>query len=256
MTATLKEKESLILTKKVRDFCMQTSGHGFKEIASDYDTRCKKCLWIALIISSFLMLGYQSYSIMSNYYSYPVIENLSYKRIPNIFPAVTFCNNNPVSKYNLKNMKKSGSISELANRLYYEVKLMELFSALQCRDNAIQAGHNLYDMLLSCKYRGEDCLNQKYFKLIQSSKMFNCYTFEPPTSEMSIGKGPREGLQLIFYKEPCSNPGERQILHQETDSEEGFRFIVHQKDTLPPILFRGLRIQSGTSTAVQVTGIQ
>ena len=66
------------------------------------------------------------------------------------------------------------------------------------RESSFEIGHRLEDLIVHCKFKGNDkCLhNETNLKLFQSSELFNCYAFFPYRL-----KSENDELSLILYKE-------------------------------------------------------
>ena len=87
---------------KLREFCAETTAHGFGRLASSSST-LERFLWSACLLAALGYMTYQEISLVSDYMSYPVDVKVELKYSDTLdFPAVVVCNMNTVKKSGLK----------------------------------------------------------------------------------------------------------------------------------------------------------
>lgn len=83
---------------KLRQFCSETTAHGFGRLASSSST-LEKFLWSACLLAALGYMTYQGIILVSDYLSYPVDVKVELKYTETLdFPAVVVCNMNMVKK--------------------------------------------------------------------------------------------------------------------------------------------------------------
>lgn len=92
------EKRFLSRKNEVKDFCTHTSAHGLGQAAaaSSWKTRI---LWLLIFISAFIVTATQIYKTAHDFLQYPTqteVTLVTKERL--IFPVVTICNLNPVTR--------------------------------------------------------------------------------------------------------------------------------------------------------------
>ena len=95
----------------LKDLAEGSSLHGIPKTVSSKQ-KPVKILWCLLFIATGCVFGLQLYNLFSAYYSWPVQTAVSLKFSPLQFPAVTFCNMNPVK---LTHVKKYPDLQEVIN---------------------------------------------------------------------------------------------------------------------------------------------
>ena len=83
---------------KLREFCSETTAHGFGRLASSTST-LEKIIWSACLLTALGYMTYQGIILVSDYLSYPVDVKVELKYHEKLdFPAVVVCNMNMVKK--------------------------------------------------------------------------------------------------------------------------------------------------------------
>lgn len=85
----------------IRSLISQSSLHGIPRILSSKHWY-QRVLWLCLVLVTFGFLVHQLYQLFCEYNSYPIKTKVSIKRATLRFPAVSFCNMNPVKKSQLE----------------------------------------------------------------------------------------------------------------------------------------------------------
>ena len=96
---------------KLREFCSETSAHGFGRLASSSST-IERFLWSACLLAALGYMTYQGISLVSDYMSYPVDVKVELKYSDTLdFPAVVVCNMNTVKRSGLNKAMQQGLIT-------------------------------------------------------------------------------------------------------------------------------------------------
>ena len=124
---------------------------------SDDRKRFRQIFWIVTLCLAFGGVSYHCYNLISSYRKYSTMEAISNMEKENVFPSVTFCNHDPISKLNMEEaMTMSNSFNAQVNA-YFKRRLprnKELFSSVS-REFSKRIGHKFRDMILFCKF-GKD----------------------------------------------------------------------------------------------------
>ncbi|KAJ8359798.1 hypothetical protein SKAU_G00163230 [Synaphobranchus kaupii] len=164
-------------------FVARTHLHGLRQVCSPGSSPRHRVLWLlALCTSLGLLLSWSSNRFLY-WLSFPTYTKVHMEWAKELtFPGVTICNNNPVRLYKLTksdlyfaghwlgllmaNRTARPIVSDLVQEnmrtWFHKLSDFRLFlpprnfegTSLEFLD---RLGHQLDDMLLSCKYRGDDC---------------------------------------------------------------------------------------------------
>ncbi|KAK1159378.1 hypothetical protein AOXY_G22049 [Acipenser oxyrinchus oxyrinchus] len=158
------------LRRICRETLTHTTAHGISSILRSKSTFQKNC-WIVFVIFVITCMLWQCSELIIAFFQYPSQERITLVNNSKLkFPAVTFCNLNRVrksllnSKYSflkkelsfLDNDFGSNLTRSLENDHEYSYSLDYALSKLSI-ENQAEAGHQLEDMLLSCKFHGSSC---------------------------------------------------------------------------------------------------
>uniref|UniRef100_A0A8C4T1F7 Acid-sensing ion channel 1-like n=1 Tax=Erpetoichthys calabaricus TaxID=27687 RepID=A0A8C4T1F7_ERPCA len=159
-------------------FASRSTLHGISHIFSSGRFRVKRCFWLCCFLGSFSFLLYVCVDRVHFYLQYPHVTKLDEVAAPvMIFPAITFCNLNEFrfSRVTRNDLYHAGELLALLNHRYeisdphmVDESVMEVlkdkanflnfkprsFNMLEFYD---RAGHDIRDMLLSCRFRGSVC---------------------------------------------------------------------------------------------------
>nr|XP_022345432.1 degenerin mec-10-like [Crassostrea virginica] len=94
----------------------ESSLHGLPKILSSKHWY-QRVLWICLVLVTFGFLLYQLHQLLGEYKRYPVKTKVSMKRATLPFPAVSFCNMNPIKKSRMTLINKTGLHDHMARKL-------------------------------------------------------------------------------------------------------------------------------------------
>ncbi|XP_023649672.2 acid-sensing ion channel 2-like isoform X1 [Paramormyrops kingsleyae] len=251
--------------------------HGLRYVCSRGSPLRHRAVWLlALCTSLGLLLSWSSNRFLY-WLSFPTYTKVHMewaKELP--FPAVTICNNNPIRFYKLtkSDMFFAGYWLGLllANRTArplvldilqddrqaWFLKLSDFRLFLPPRnfegtnlDFMDRLGHQLEDMLLSCKYRGEICGPQNFSSVF--TRYGKCYMFnaeeEGKTLRTTVKGGTGNGLEIMLdiqQDEYLPVWGET----EETAFEAGIRVQIHSQAEPPFIHELGFGVSPGFQTFV------
>ncbi|XP_071349028.1 acid-sensing ion channel 1C isoform X3 [Trachinotus anak] len=278
---TIKNRESSSLKptwKEITvDFIMRTKIHGLKFVFSPDKSKPQRVIWIMAFFVCVGLLITWSWNRILYLMSYPAITKIYMVWAHNMsFPAVTICNKNVFrvstltkddlyhsgywmdlmypnhtvmerSLSILKDSHKQGLLSLLDFNNYnpppdYRINTTEMMGRL---------GHQLEDMLLECRFRGETC-TYKNFSTIYT-RYGKCYTFNsgldgnPLLTTLKGGTG--NGLEIMLdiqQDEYLPVWGET----DETSYEAGIKVQIHSQDEPPFIDQLGFGVAPGFQTFV------
>ena len=230
------------LRRILLQFFAVTTFQGLPHVANASEKRsyCRLAYWVAIIFIAIGLMVWAVVSVTSEYVEMNTAlqSRQAYKsEIP--FPAITICN---------QNLSRKSVISRIAN---ISEDLM-LFLALISGNNVLldnfdyrtflnetdeifgedsdfyynKSGHQLENMLLSCRFDGE---TQQCNFTQQSSTSGNCYTFnsgQDGSIFYTTDAGYWYGLELILTAE------EHEYFFDDIDSV-GFNVYIHDKDHFP-----------------------
>ncbi|CAF0821609.1 unnamed protein product [Rotaria sordida] len=228
-------------------YLTSSTTHGLKCIAEAYSTS-NRILWIC---SFMFALGWMLFFIISSgiqYLSYPTQIDMEIRNeYTMIFPAVTICSAHP-----LRTDKTNAALLAYAKRMEINVTqidletlveplIVDLFNRNQ-RNELIDLGFQLSDILIDCSYNGINC--SSFFTHSLSSQFGNCYTFNwngtmknlftiRNMSTLSVGV---EGLSMQFYIP-------RESYYPVSYIDDGLVVSIHENNEFSLVVKNGLRLQ-------------
>ncbi|XP_073539224.1 acid-sensing ion channel 2 isoform X1 [Phyllobates terribilis] len=254
-----------------------TKLHGLKYICSSKLAFQRRAFWfLAFFTSLGLLLSWSSNRLLY-WLSFPSHTRVQLEWSKELaFPAVTFCNNNPVRFHRLSksdlyfagywlglllaNRTARPLLSELLpeDKQKWFQKLADFRLFLPPRDfDGISVGfmdrlgHQLEDMLLSCRYRGEACGPHNFSTVF--TRYGKCYMFNsghdgrPLLTTVKGGTG--NGLEIMLdiqQDEYLPIWGET----EETTFEAGVKVQIHSQSEPPFIQELGFGVAPGFQTFV------
>lgn len=107
----LQKKWNLGAAGKLREFCSETTAHGFGRLASA-SSAIERLIWVVCLLAALTYTFFQGFRLVSEYFSYPVDVKVTMKRAEGLeFPAIVVCNMNAVRKQALKEEVMVGKIT-------------------------------------------------------------------------------------------------------------------------------------------------
>lgn len=89
------------------EFTQSTNMHGLGCIGRDHSSVIRVMIWTVLVVLGTVTLGFYVYNLILMYLAYGVTTDVTIKfRTSQVFPAVTFCNLNPVRRHILDQLYK------------------------------------------------------------------------------------------------------------------------------------------------------
>ena len=109
--AHLQKKRKSGAVGKLREFCSETTAHGFGRLASA-SSAIERLLWLVCLLAALTYTIVQGYSLVSEFYSFPVDVKVEMKHVEDLeFPAIVVCNMNALRKQALNEVVKEGQIT-------------------------------------------------------------------------------------------------------------------------------------------------
>ncbi|KAG5279492.1 hypothetical protein AALO_G00078360 [Alosa alosa] len=252
-------------------FANTSTLHGISHIFSYDRISIKRCLWLLFFLSSLTLLLYVCTDRIQFYLEYPHVTKLDEITTPvMVFPAVTFCNLNSFrfSKVTRNDLYHAGELLALLGPRY-EIRDQHLVdeSVLEAlkvkadfhnfkprpfnmREFYDRTGHDINNMLLSCRFRGAPCRPED-FKVV-FTRYGKCYTFNGGSDQsprISVRGGMGSGLEMMLdiqQDEYLPVWGES----DETSFEAGIKVQIHGQDEPPFIDQLGFGVAPGFQTFV------
>uniref|UniRef100_A0AAY4CCG6 Acid-sensing ion channel 2 n=1 Tax=Denticeps clupeoides TaxID=299321 RepID=A0AAY4CCG6_9TELE len=233
------------LSKVSTALLARTRLHGLRYIVSPPGGSAgRRIFWLVALCTSVGFLLSWSSNRLLHWLSFPTYTRVHSewaKELP--FPTVTICNNNPVR---LLKLTKSDLYFAghwlgllLANRTGTTLEFMGRLS------------HQLEDMMLSCKYRGEACGTHNFTTVF--TRYGKCYMFnaaeEGKTLRTTMKGGTGNGLEIMLdiqQDEYLPVWGET----EETAFEAGIRVQIHSQAEPPFVHELGFGVAPGFQTFV------
>lgn len=107
----LQKKWNLGAAGKLREFCSETTAHGFGRLASS-SSAIERLIWLVCLLSALTYTFVQGFRLVSDYFSYPVVVKVTMKHSEDLeFPAIVVCNMNAMRKQALNEVAKVGQIT-------------------------------------------------------------------------------------------------------------------------------------------------
>ncbi|XP_057178167.1 acid-sensing ion channel 1C isoform X1 [Triplophysa rosa] len=266
------------ITDITTSFVLKTKVHGLKHAFSPHKSKIQRLLWLLALFVCFGLLFTWSWNRILYLLSYPAVTKIYMVWARSMtFPAVTFCNQNlfRVSRLTNADLYYSGywmdimhlnhtlnrqSVSMLKHSRHKE-RLLHLLDfsnftpppnvQLNTSEMIDRLGHQLEDMLLECKFRGEKCTYRNFTPIY--TRYGKCYTFNsgldgnPLLTTLKGGTG--NGLEIMLdiqQDEYLPVWGDT----DETSYEAGIKVQIHSQDEPPFIDQLGFGVAPGFQTFV------
>uniref|UniRef100_A0A8C9VQS4 Acid-sensing ion channel 1 n=1 Tax=Scleropages formosus TaxID=113540 RepID=A0A8C9VQS4_SCLFO len=235
-------------------FANRSTLHGISHIFT-YERVCvKRCLWLLFFLGSLAFLVCVCVDRIQFYLEYPHVTKLDEVTTPvMVFPAVTICNLNSFrfSRVTRNDLYHAGELLELLNSRCVTAGRAWGSPTRQHRAEFYdRTGHDIKDMLMSCRYRGVEC-SAEDFKVV-FTRYGKCYTFNSGQGRprlLSVKGGIGNGLEVMLdiqQDEYLPVWGET----DETSFEAGIKVQIHSQDEPPFIDQLGFGVAPGFQTFV------
>ncbi|GCB68898.1 hypothetical protein scyTo_0008299 [Scyliorhinus torazame] len=167
----------------VQVFATSSTLHGISHIFTYERFSFRRIVWTLAFLGSLSFLVHVFVQRIQYYFEYPHVTKLDEVTAYNLtFPAVTVCNLNEFrfSKITKNDLYHAGELLALLNNRYEipdpyvaEKHVLDVLvekanfrnfkpKPFNMREFSDRAGHEMRDMLLDCKYRGEECTHQHF----------------------------------------------------------------------------------------------
>ncbi|XP_055956225.1 amiloride-sensitive sodium channel subunit beta-like [Patella vulgata] len=229
-------KEPWTYGKIGRRFAERTSMQGIPYILHS-KTRYAKVAWTFIFMIGTGAMIFHLYYLSNIYFQFPKKTSVTLGFESLSFPAVTFCNVNP-----MKRSQRNLASAEL-QQILEAVKpsnVADLYKHYLIRKR-LKMGHDIEDMLVKCSFAGRTC-HPENFTQITNSNYGNCYTLQTSVFK-SRRSGPDQGLELMFYLE--NNEYIRGITNGN-----GAQVLIHDRDVMPHPYDQGIAVSSATETMI------
>ncbi|XP_035644265.1 acid-sensing ion channel 1C-like isoform X2 [Oncorhynchus keta] len=258
-------------------FMRRTKVHGLMFVFSPDKTLTQRILWLLAFFVCVSLLFTWSWNRILYLMSYPAVTRIKMEWTHNMsFPAVTFCNHNlfrvsSLTKVDLYHcgywmdlMHQNHSVLEKSLALLRDNHKYNLLSLLDFNgytpppryhvnttEMIGRLGHQLEDMLLECRFRGENCTHQNFTTIY--TRYGKCYTFNsgldgnPLLTTLKGGTG--NGLEIMLdiqQDEYLPVWGET----DETSYEAGVKVQIHTQSEPPFPHQLGFGVAPGFQTFV------
>uniref|UniRef100_A0A8C1WIJ3 Uncharacterized protein n=1 Tax=Cyprinus carpio TaxID=7962 RepID=A0A8C1WIJ3_CYPCA len=276
------QRLQMTLTHTVKDvttaFVLRTKVHGLKHAFSPYKSKTQRLFWLLAIFVCLGLLFTWSRNRILYLLSYPAVTKIYLVWSHNMtFPAITFCNqnllrvssltkadlyhsgywmdimhlNHTVNRQSVSMLKLSRHRERMLNLLDFSHYSPPPDYQLNTTEMIDRLGHQLEDMLLDCRFRGENCTYKNFTPIY--TRYGKCYTFNsgldgnPLLTTLKGGTG--NGLEIMLdiqQDEYLPVWGDT----DETSYEAGIKVQIHSQDEPPFIDQLGFGVAPGFQTFV------
>lgn len=216
-----------------------SSAHGFPGISSKNTNWLIKCVWLVLMLASWIYCFYTIIKTMIQFYEYRVDTKIEFvNEIPASFPEIDICNLSPY-KYTPTNADLNMSMS--LDPVYFNdsSKFNDTFrNYLREAEIHIKASLNFYNHLIirnetnfdnitfnwseifqSCKFKNKKC-NESDFDYFSNFYYGKCFSFNRDNTRTLSKPGWKYGLQLELsvglYELLALNAGFKILINNQT----------------------------------------
>lgn len=106
-----KERNNGGAVGKLREFCSETTAHGFGRLASS-TSATERLIWSVCLLAALSYTALQGFSLVSEFFSFPADVKVEMKHVEDLqFPAVVVCNMNALRKQALERVVREGYIT-------------------------------------------------------------------------------------------------------------------------------------------------
>ena len=187
-----KRRTLLQLWRSLYGCSTYSSCHGMSFITADSRFNIKVILWTILLLVAIILLFYSLGAITSRFINKSTYQTSNYHFPTQIdFPAITFCNINPLKystilRYNLSleqadlfimYTSQTAGVSSIPVSLF--AGFAQQYDAARGGNNTLlqDMGHAIEDMIISCTFDGRPCSAQDF--ITRSTSVGLCHTFNP-----------------------------------------------------------------------------
>jgi hypothetical protein len=247
----------------ILDWCSYSTAHGISNL-SRIKSRSVLIVWLILYISSITFCIYGIINILIAFFHYHTLINMEFQtELPTDFPAVTFCNLNPIDKrksnHYIEQVLNKNNISHVTNLSLIDIDPEIIFKLIKSSIishsslNQFDFGFTLDYILLKCQFNGFICNESDFIKTINYD-FGNCFTFNSGFdsfgNKMPIKTISEAGSDKSFQLELFLGD---EYLQSEFLMNSGARVIVHNQSITPILTSEGRDVASGYLTNIGIT---
>ncbi|XP_067016052.1 acid-sensing ion channel 3-like [Acropora muricata] len=261
-----------LVEEKILECFGYTTAHGYGRVAdAPAGSWPRRCFWLLACAAAFAIFVYQLHVLTQQYLSKPLKTRTRIIHEQNIqFPQVTVCNLNKVRRSKMPDDilrtypqilgPITNTTDELSKLQGHNLKRRIHEILAEYPDDVLRdAGHQLEDLILECKYHKKECLHgmRDYWTWFWHPKYGNCFTFnrgsdaqnKPITVLTSSLPGHAAGLKLELNIEQYEYPSEK------LTDEAGVRVFIGHQDLMPFPYELGISAPPGDSTEIMLRKI-
>ncbi|XP_075439642.1 epithelial sodium channel subunit alpha-like [Ascaphus truei] len=263
------QKTSLraICTRTLR----HTSAHGVPNIIRSRG-QWRSCCWAAFVLLVLSCMLWQCSQLASTYLHHPTQEKVTLvnsARLP--FPAITFCNLNRARMSQLNSSKyhyltdylsllsdgeaEKGLINQARERHFaFAVSQLTVWQQMEL-------GHQLRDMLISCKFHDQVC-DESFFTPFLNSKLGNCFTFNGPNHTGLQDRPNNRQAEVLNATKAGFSYGltielfiEQNEYIRSVSTAAGLRVVLHGQGKMPFPEDEGVNVPPGQESDIGVVKV-
>ncbi|XP_028397481.1 amiloride-sensitive sodium channel subunit gamma-like [Dendronephthya gigantea] len=256
--------------KIINRFFHYTTINGLQRLASA-GTILGRLFWIAVVLGAAALFSKDIYDLVQQFYSRPVsvVSKIEYFRGME-FPAVTFCNVNPIRKSEVS-AKLKEKIEERDNNTCFredlrgknskceedndeeeefENEIDHILSAID-EETLVKSGHQLGQFIVSCRFNGKRCRNEKYWVRFWDPYYGNCFTL----NSLFLGRDPN--IPSFKANKPGSSYGLKLVFNLQLDEyipqltkDAGIKVSITERDEMPFPIYNSLSLAPGFNNEI------
>eukprot|EP00117_Sycon_ciliatum_P025852 scpid47944/ scgid21366/ Acid-sensing ion channel 3; Amiloride-sensitive cation channel 3; Dorsal root ASIC len=239
--------------------------HGIARAMQNKASVARRLFWLLAFSGAVSMFFYQISLLVKQFtdYEFQVDVEFSFNR-QLAFPAVTFCNLNPMNVKLLNcsrfhdeclqlagaNQSADGQLIKTDDAIGYAHEYNFSGEPIT-RAEYLQYGFLPEDMIITCTWNGEPC-SARNFTISQNPFYGNCFTLngDPKNPLQTNYPGREAGLALELYMNPDEGIG------GETSTSSGVRMSLHQPGVKPFPDEDGFSLATGEATFIGVRQLE
>ncbi|UJR30356.1 hypothetical protein I4U23_017891 [Adineta vaga] len=267
MSESQSKKEKNLLNI-IKDWLSNSPSHGIRRICLA-NSLFGRIFWSIIFLIFTSLMCFFSLTVIRKYIAQPMKINLSVRQYqdPKYFPAITFCNLNPIRKLkvpdkppnHLRSPPRRPSPNHTDRELQHTFdELMNGYLTENFRKKhptPMKSGYVLNDLLIQCTFNGYLC-NRSLTPFFHPN-YGNCYTFD---NDLHVSDIPHNGTTQIWTiddDDEGTDDGYKLFLelflHQNEydpslDDRAAFRVFIHRKNEIPILSQNSLFLASKTYT--------
>ncbi|XP_029102722.1 acid-sensing ion channel 2-like isoform X2 [Scleropages formosus] len=253
-------------------FAHRTTLHGLRFVFAYGPVTLRRILWAAAFLASLGLLALESAERLAYFFSHPHVTRVDAVVSSSlVFPVVTICNLNTYrfSKLTRNDLYHAGELLALLDvhlRIpdphLADPEVLEFLTAranftgykpkpFNMKEFIERVGHDLKDMMLYCRYRGQECTIHDFKTVF--TRYGKCYVFnaeeEGKPLRTTVKGGTGNGLEIMLdiqQDEYLPVWGET----EDTAFEAGIRVQIHSQAEPPFVHELGFGVSPGFQTFV------